>query len=385
MSYRIGDYKFPDRDGYLAAKSDMDLICSLKTEGSEREEIYASYRRQINEKGITFRSRIGSDFLEEIGDDTGSAHEGGARVYYVVSKRKRMVKLILMTSLSLLFALAALILIGWLYGDRMSRDSIKSLRETVNSAEDRPAKPAVGNAGTVSADAEGDVMVSETVSSEIREAVSEDQAVQNTVSPSADAARPVILPQFTELLKRNSDLAGWLTIPGTEIDYPVMYRVGDNDFYLNHDFECQNDVNGLLVLDKRCDPETDDPNWLIHGHNMRSGAMFGSLDNYTDESYYRSHPDVIFSTLYEKTEYRIFAVFRSTVYDEDTTDFQYYDYISIGSSEEFYDYVSGAKAQSLYETGISPEYGDGLITLSTCDYTRENGRLVIVGCTGREA
>ena len=398
MSYRIGDYKFDTRTEYLAAKKDMDIICSLKTEGFDREDIYASYRRQIYEKGINFNSRVGRDFLQEISRKPGNGDESGTRVYYVVSKRKRMIKLFLMTTLGLFFVIAALILIGWFYGDRRSRDNMSRMQETVNSAVDVETRPAAGERAPADA---GRMPAEEGMSEEegrpeeegmpTGDGIAGEDASGTAVSgnagtPSADGStepRHMVLPQFGELKEKNGDLAGWLTIPGTEIDYPVMYKAGDNDFYLNHDFDGNNDVNGLLVLDKRCDPETDDPNWLIHGHNMRSGAMFGSLKDYTKEAFYKSHPDIIFSTLYEKNDYRIFAVFRSTVYDEDTTDFQYYDYISIENSEEFYDYVSGAKSQSLYDTGISPEYGDGLLTLSTCDYTKENGRLVIAACTDK--
>ncbi len=187
-----------------------------------------------------------------------------------------------------------------------------------------------------------------------------------------------ILPRFESLYEENPDFAGWLTIPGTVIDYPVMYLPDDNDFYLKHDFEKKDDVNGLLVLDKRCKGDGSGVNSLIHGHHMKSGAMFGSLKYYQEASYFRDHPVISFSTLYETREYEIFAVFRSSVYNEETTDFAFFDYIDIEDEDAFRSYVEGAKAGSLYDTGVDAEWGDRLLTLSTCEYSKENGRLVVV-------
>lgn len=187
-----------------------------------------------------------------------------------------------------------------------------------------------------------------------------------------------ILPQFAELYETNPDLAGWIEIEGTPINYPVMYREDDNDFYLSHTFDGTEDSSGLPVLDKRCRPDVSSPNLLIHGHNMRSGDGFGTLKNYTDPDYCSKHDTINFSTLYESKLYNIMAVFTSEVYNDDTDDLKFYDYINIYDEDTFDEYVTSAKANALYETGVTAEWGDKLITLSTCEYTKENGRLVIV-------
>ena len=186
------------------------------------------------------------------------------------------------------------------------------------------------------------------------------------------------LLQYQLLYQENNDLCGWLRIPDTVIDYPVMHRENDNDFYLAHDFSKEEDVNGLLVLDKRCDPNGTDANLLIHGHNMRSGFMFGSLKEYKDPAYFEAHPTIWYDTLYHEYTYRITAVFLSSVGEERDKDFDFYDYINIDTEEEFYAYVNGAREASLYDTRLTPVYGDQLLTLSTCDYSKEDGRLVIV-------
>ncbi len=188
----------------------------------------------------------------------------------------------------------------------------------------------------------------------------------------------MILPRFRDLAAKNPDLVGWLSIPDTVVDYPVMYKTGDNDFYLTHDFEGNEDQNGLLVLDKRCVKKGNDTNNLIHGHNMKTGVMFGALLDYTKKSFWMTHQTITFSSLYEEHTYEIVGVFRSSVYDEQTDDFDYYNYISIESKEQFNEYIQGVKERSLYDTGVTAFYGDRLITLSTCESSKENGRLVVV-------
>ncbi len=186
------------------------------------------------------------------------------------------------------------------------------------------------------------------------------------------------LLQYQLLYQENNDLCGWLRIPDTVIDYPVMHLDDDNDFYLSHDFRREEDVNGLLVLDKRCSREADDTNLLIHGHNMRSGFMFGSLKNYKEEDFFRAHPTIWYDTLYHEYTFTVYAVFLSSVGAMRSSDFDFYDYIQINNEQDFDTYINGVSETALYKTNRMPKYGDQLLTLSTCDYTKEDGRLVIV-------
>lgn len=188
-----------------------------------------------------------------------------------------------------------------------------------------------------------------------------------------------MLSRYAPLYQENPDFCGWLRIPETDINYPVMHLDYDNDYYLGHNFYGEEDVNGLLVLDKRCKADGSGNHLLVHGHNMKSGFMFGGLKKYKDQSYYETHPRIDYDTLTEERTYQIISVFLSSTNLADDGDFHYYDYIDIEAPEDFDAYVSAAKQQSLYDTGESAEYGDRLITLSTCDYTKDNGRLIIVG------
>jgi len=197
----------------------------------------------------------------------------------------------------------------------------------------------------------------------------------SSVTPETE---PPMLPNLAPLYKQNSDLAGWLSIEGTEIDYPVMFRPEDEGYYLSHNFDREKDKNGALLIQVGCEPFTPGGNIIIHGHNMKNGKMFGSLDKYKDEAYFREHPVIRFDTLYERGEYEIVAVFLSRVYRRNDNVFKYYQVFGMASQVEFDEFYSSIKALALYDTDVSADYGDSFITLSTCAYHVENGRLVVV-------
>ncbi|MFC4598238.1 class B sortase [Cohnella hongkongensis] len=190
-------------------------------------------------------------------------------------------------------------------------------------------------------------------------------------------SEPVILPELQALYERNSDLVGWLTIDGTRIDYPVMQNEQDGEYYLHRDFDKKENENGLPFLDAQNRIGESDI-LLLHGHNMKSGMMFADLINYKQESYYKDHPTIRFSTLYEKAEYEIVAVILSEVYRKSDQVFKFYQVEKTGTSEEFDSYVRNIKELSLYDTGVTARHGDQLIVLSTCEYSTDNGRLAVI-------
>ncbi len=179
------------------------------------------------------------------------------------------------------------------------------------------------------------------------------------------------------LVKKNNDLRGWLKIQGTVIDYPIMYREDDNDYYLQHDFFGNSDRNGLLVLDKRCNGDLDDNHLLIHGHNMKSGAIFGTLKYFKDEDYMRKHQAFELDTKDEQRFYEVIAVVDTTANGE-KSGFYYGDYIDLDDKDVFNSYVANLKDRSMHRIAATATYGDELLTLSTCDYTMKNGRLLVV-------
>jgi sortase B len=188
-------------------------------------------------------------------------------------------------------------------------------------------------------------------------------------------------PGLLKLHEINSDCIGWIQIEGTNIDYPVMYHPEEENFYLRKNFYREYDMSGTPFISEICNPEDFD-NLILYGHHMKNGTMFADVDKYKDSDFYKEHPIITYSTLHGDETYEIFACFAVPVYTG--SDFQYYAFTKAESSEEYQAFVETCKKLSYYDTGITAEYGDQLITLSTCEYTHKNGRMVIVGKLIRE-
>lgn len=184
--------------------------------------------------------------------------------------------------------------------------------------------------------------------------------------------------QLKELRKENSDIVGWLEIEDTSVSYPVL-QGEDNDYYLRHTYKGEYSINGSIFLDKDYDFSIPSSNLLIYGHNNKNGKMFEELINYESEEYYKEHPIIRFTTIEEDVKYEIIAVFKSRVYYQNETNvFRYYYFINAKNEEEYNYYIEESKKASLYNTGKTAKYGEQLLTLSTCDYSTENGRFVVV-------
>jgi len=192
-------------------------------------------------------------------------------------------------------------------------------------------------------------------------------------------SEPVRVPNpYAESFLANEDMAAWISIPGTNIDYPVMWTPRDEQYYLYRGFDGSSNKNGCLILDTdSClDPLTT--NLIIHGHNMKSGAMFGNLTDYEDEDYYKGHREIILYTEECERHYEILAVFRSQVYRKTDEVFKFYKFFQADTEEEFEDFYQNIKTLSEYDTGVTAAFGDNFITLSTCVYHVEQGRFVVV-------
>lgn len=188
---------------------------------------------------------------------------------------------------------------------------------------------------------------------------------------------PNVLHKYEDLFNQNKSLIGWVKIADTVIDYPVMQTV-NNEYYLDHNFHQEYDRNGSIFLDAACSIYPRSTNLILYGHHMKSGSMFGSLQNYQSESYYEEHKIIEFDTIYEVGTYEVMFVFRDKVYSQEDVNFKYYEFIDANSEEEFYSYMNEMAEASYYDTGVVAQYGDQLLTLSTCDYQQDNGRFVVV-------
>lgn len=198
-----------------------------------------------------------------------------------------------------------------------------------------------------------------------------------TVTREEDTETPDVLDKYITLYNSNKNLIGWIKIDDTIIDYPVM-QCNDNTYYLEHNFDQEEDRAGALFLDCNCDVVRGNDNYIIYGHHMTSGKMFASLPKYESESYYKDHPYIRFDTIYEEAVYQVMYAFRSKVYNEEQVVFKYYQFIDAYSEEEFNSYMQEMADLAYYDTGVTAVYGDSLLTLSTCDYQETNGRFVVV-------
>ena len=182
------------------------------------------------------------------------------------------------------------------------------------------------------------------------------------------AAAGEILPRYRALYEKNPDLIGWLRIDGTDIDLPVVQTPGDNEYYLRRGFDRFYAVGGTLFLDEHCSVSTDAPtaNWLIYGHNMHDGSMFGQLVRYRDEDFYKAHPTFTFDTLYEGGTWQVVAAV-DTALGADTL--PYYTFFDADTKLDWQHRVRAITEKALYDTGVMPKYGAQLLTLSTCGDT----------------
>ena len=182
---------------------------------------------------------------------------------------------------------------------------------------------------------------------------------------------------FSELADINDEFVGWIKIEGTQIDYPVL-KAKDNSFYLDKNIYKEYSKYGSIFMDMSNSIEPRSSNLIMYGHHMKDGKMFGDLMNYIDEDFYSEHKYIEFNTISDIAKYEIISVFKTSVYGSMSNEFPYYSYMDFGDEEGFISYIGEIKKLGLYDIETDAKFGDSLITLSTCEYTLENGRLVIV-------
>lgn len=378
--YCIGKFQFDSYEKYQEALDDIEKIryISKKMDINENGVAQRLYSL-IREGKIIFKSVIGDDYLLYLSDMVAEDYKAISKTTFadrMAAKFKKMspgqvVGALCMTGAVVCF----LIFLGSEYHDQQKIREMERIKdeqeisvasdwlsarfiETLNGEEETEEEPVLAQSGTVENNVYGAELAQETVE-----------------RPQG----PQVLPEYQKLYEQNSDFAGWLTIPGTGIDYPVMQAVPESsDFYLTHNYNGEEDINGSIFLDSRNDFEEQDDNLIIYGHNMKSGLMFGELKNYLDEAFVSEHKTIAFNTIYEKAEYEVVAVCLSKVAQEGEEGFRYYDFVNAGNEENFNRYLENIKKMNVMGGNIDVSYGDRLLTLSTCNNYTEDGRLFLV-------
>ena len=172
------------------------------------------------------------------------------------------------------------------------------------------------------------------------------------------------------LFEQNSECVGWICIPNTGVDYPVMHTPEQPQKYLRLDFYGQYSVSGVPFLEGRCSLEGD--HLIIYGHNMKNGTMFGSLKQYTDRAYLSGHPAIEFETASGCVRYEVFAVAVVNKYDD------WYSFTEAADEAAYQEQVSRIREKALLVTEAVPVYGGQLLTLSTCYGSGSDNRLLVI-------
>lgn len=179
----------------------------------------------------------------------------------------------------------------------------------------------------------------------------EEEQAEPDPDPDRDRLAAVDLEALREV---SGDVRGWLEIPGTELSYPLM-QGEDNEYYLEHSWNGKPGAAGAVFLDSAAAADLSDPHTLVYGHRMRNGSMFGLLRNYRDAAFWEQHPRVYAVTDGGVLRYDVFAAYeaeiRGPVYQPDP---------------DLEELVRLGLERSVIATGVVPEAGERILTLSTC-------------------
>jgi sortase B len=186
-----------------------------------------------------------------------------------------------------------------------------------------------------------------------------------------DEQAPIFKRNLAPLFEQNADCIGWVYIENTKIDYPVMFTPEEPQKYLNRNFKQKYSSSGVPFLQENAPLQSD--NLILYGHNMKNGTMFAAVKEYRKESFLAEHPIIEFETVNGLKCYRVFAVVQLKNTDP------WYSFISAADESEFDQAVSDILARALHKTDVIPEYGQQLITLSTCYGSEKDDRIIIIG------
>ncbi|MCR5212703.1 MAG: class B sortase [Lachnospiraceae bacterium] len=382
----IGEFSFDSFHEYRDGQEDLKKISVIQNnlDVSDPETAVKIYKALRNGQ-IVFRSPIGEQFAQHITDIVAEKSKGlidDKKIVDDAEKRTGWTRW-----LGIALACVAAFLFVYFLGQELievnAARKAEALRKQVAESiakggysnvnyGEQSNGGSTGTNGTASQGNENAGLINGEGGSETRVTNIYGQNIR------VDRSSLTVLPDYSELYAQNPDTAGWLTIPDTGVDY-VVVQGSDNDYYLRRDFYGNSDSNGTLFVDYRCDIVNPTTNTIIYGHDMNSGMMFGTLSRYyEDVNFYRSHRTVNFSTIYEHRTYEIVAVCLSEVKYQDDSSYRYYNFINAGNEAEWNAFVNNVRDLTLYPEDLTLAPGDQVLTLSTCDDYKDNGRLFIV-------
>ncbi len=353
--FTIGGFTFDTFHEYRDGQEDVKKIDLINKELDIHDpEVAVRLYNMIRTGEIVFKSPIGQQFFDHVADIVADRSvdllEDKAVIDEAEDKAKGQKTLGLVV---MLLALVAFVYVGVTQlNEYMTTKRLAELQENVGTSASTPSEE----------------------SSEVSENNDELLQTDDYIDPST----LTILPEYQQLYDENPEIVGWMTIDDTNINYPVMQKADDNEYYLKHNFDGGEDSNGTLFVDYRSDIVNQTTNTIVYGHNMKSGLMFGTLKNYLTESYLEEHKYITFNTIYEYRTYEIVAVCLSEVEYQDEEAYRYYNFINATTQSEFDDFYRNISGLSVYGGDIDLDSSDKILTLSTCNSYTEDGRLFIV-------
>lgn len=365
--YKIGRHEFETREEWESAVQDMNKIKSIvdQLDIDDPEQVLIIYKL-IRDGRVTFTSQLGDAFFYDISDRVaqhsqmvidGTSH--GNKGKKSETKQSLLYKGIGITCI-------ALALVGFAFFGISEYRERKSTKDLERVQEQKNISQAIN-------------WYIERLRAEDYEGVTQGALAEEAAEMPEEIVQPTpqVLGEYLTFYEKYPNFAGWLRIPDTQIDLPVMQST-DNAYYLNKNIEGKEDKNGTLFLDCRDDIQNPSTNMIIYGHNMKSGAMFGGLKQYLDAAYVEQHDTIQFDTIYEKHVYQIIAVCLSKVGYQGDDVTQYYDFIEAESAEDMQKFIKDIRECAVYDRTGELLESDRLLTLSTCNNYVEDGRLFVV-------
>ncbi len=369
QQFTIGEFTFDTFHEYRDAQEDLKKIDLINQElDIHDQEVAVRLYNMLRDGQITFRSPIGEQFATHIADIVAAGSEDLLEDKAVANEAAK--KFQYQKVLGRLAAVLAVAFFGYFVYAEVAE--VMHTRELERLARER--QEAMQQASLT----DDTSTASDEMATEDANAVATEEKDPFARNPLIDPATLTVLPEYEALLEQNPDLVGWLTIQGTKVDYPVVQRAEDNDFYLNHSFDGSEDSAGTIYVDYRSDIVNPTTNTMVYGHNMKNGSMFGSLKNYLQEDFFKEYRYIQFNTIYEHRLYQVVSVGLSEVAYQDENSYRYYNFIQANNMEEWQEFVDNVSALAVYQSDVTLEPSDEILTLSTCNSYTEDGRLFIV-------
>lgn len=178
-----------------------------------------------------------------------------------------------------------------------------------------------------------------------------------------------IMASYLPLLDINDEVIGWITIEGTNIDYPVL-KTDNNDYYLDRDINGGKTENGSIFMDFRNIGDATDRHTILYGHHTKDKTMFTNLMGYKEKDFFYQYDNIMFSTLYKNIEWEIFSAYVTSI------DF-YYIVTNFKNDADYLSFINTLQDKSKFQTDIKLTSEDQILTLSTCTYEFDNARFVV--------